>query len=119
MRRRFLPGLKRFILWDYPRACWQYDVMVSLILAFIFLTPRTWFHDQPRTPNIVMLQSHEGTRVFLIEPELLAGVPEAERQGKAAGLLRKQFGNKLNVVRVEPIHDSESEIKGYIALARH
>ena len=38
--------LKRFILWDYPRASWQYDVMVGIILAFIFLTPREWFRDQ-------------------------------------------------------------------------
>ena len=36
-------GFKRFILWDYPRASWQYDVMVALILAFIFLTPREVF----------------------------------------------------------------------------
>ena len=32
--------LKRFILWDFPRASWQYDVIVAVILAFIFLTPR-------------------------------------------------------------------------------
>ena len=32
--------LKRFILWDFPRATWQYDVMVGIILAFIFLIDR-------------------------------------------------------------------------------
>ena len=47
-------GLKRFILWDYPRASWQYDVMVGVILAFIFLTPRSWFRDQPRTPPMLV-----------------------------------------------------------------
>ena len=25
--------LKRFILWDFPRGSWQYDVMVGIILA--------------------------------------------------------------------------------------
>src|ERR1035438_1611358 len=34
--------LKRFILWEYPRASWQYDVIVAIILAFVFLTPRDW-----------------------------------------------------------------------------
>jgi hypothetical protein len=48
MQGGFLTGLKRFILWDYPRAGWQYDLMVGLILAFIFLTPRDWFRDQTR-----------------------------------------------------------------------
>ena len=35
-----LTGLKRFILWDYARGSLQYDLMVVLILAFIFVTPR-------------------------------------------------------------------------------
>ena len=29
----FTTGLKRFILWDYPRGSRQYDVMVVIILA--------------------------------------------------------------------------------------
>ena len=47
---RVLTGIKRFILWDYPRASRAYDLMVGIILAFIFLTPREWFRDQPRIP---------------------------------------------------------------------
>lgn len=35
--------LKRIILWDYSRGTWQYDVLCLLIIAFIFLTPKTWF----------------------------------------------------------------------------
>src|SRR4029079_4680358 len=34
---------KRIILWDYSRGTWQYDVLCLLIIAFIFLTPKTWF----------------------------------------------------------------------------
>jgi hypothetical protein len=30
-------SLVRFLFWDYPRASWQYDVMVALILAFFFI----------------------------------------------------------------------------------
>lgn len=37
-----------FLWWSYPRASLEYDIMVGIILAFIFLTPRAWFHDQPR-----------------------------------------------------------------------
>lgn len=61
--------LKRFVLWDYPRSSWQYEVMVSLILVFIFFTPKEVFRDQPRPKNVVMVS--EGT--FLIDTELLAG----------------------------------------------
>jgi hypothetical protein len=34
--------LKRFIFWDYPRASWQYDVMVGIIVVFVMLAPRWW-----------------------------------------------------------------------------
>ena len=89
-------GLKRFILWDYPRAVWQYDVIVAVILAFIFLTPREWFRDQPKPSSIVLLPGeHSGAAgVFWIEPELLAGVPEAERSTKASTLLKNKTGKK-------------------------
>ncbi len=35
--------MKRIILWDHERGTWQYDVFCLLIIAFIFLTPKTWF----------------------------------------------------------------------------
>lgn len=37
-----------FIWWSYPRGSLEYDVMVGIILAFIFLTPRHFFRDQAR-----------------------------------------------------------------------
>lgn len=113
-------GLKRFIFWDYARATWQYDVMVGVILAFVFLTPRVWFRDQPRIPrasNVALLPGH-GSNVFWVEPELLAGIPEQERLAKLSQLLTNDFGKKVAVTRVEPILDSEREIKGYMAFAK-
>jgi len=35
--------MRRLVLWDYERGTWQYDVFCLLIIAFIFLTPKTWF----------------------------------------------------------------------------
>ncbi len=41
--------LKSYLWWTHERGSVHYDVMVTLILAFIFLTPR-WIHygDQPK-----------------------------------------------------------------------
>jgi hypothetical protein len=120
MVRQVLSGIKRFILWDYGRATWQYDVMVGLILAFLFLTPRSWFNDQRRllgASRIAILQGH-GTNVYWIDAELLSGLPESQRPAKAAEMLRAQTGEKRPVVRLEPALDSESAIQGYIAFTR-
>jgi hypothetical protein len=108
----------RFVLWDFPRACWQYDVMVALILAFIFLTPRGFFRDQPRPPSIVMLEGHEGLDVFLLAPEVLQGVPESEKRSKATALISKKLGRSVTRVRLEPILDAEKEPTGYMILVK-
>lgn len=107
-------GLKRFILWDYPRAGWQYDLMVTIILAFVFLTPREWFRDQPRASSVVMIPSQSGS-AFWIAPELLDGVSEAARIQRAGAMIRTRTGKSHAVSRVEPIFDSEQEIRGYMA----
>jgi hypothetical protein len=40
--------LKSYFYWTYPRGCFHYDIMVTLILAFIFVTPQFWnFGDRP------------------------------------------------------------------------
>ena len=108
-----MSGVKRFLLWDYPRASWQYDVIVGLILAFIFLTPRTMFRDQPRASSIVEVPSERG-RAFLLEPGLLESIPEGERKDRVIGILRSRYGKTEPVIRVEPILDHEHELKGFM-----
>ena len=104
-------GVKRFLLWDYPRASWQYDVMVALILAFVFLTPRTIFRDQRRVSSIVELPSGNG-RAFMVEPGLLESVPDTERKARVEGMLRSdRFGNN-GPIEGGTHSDPEQEISG-------
>jgi hypothetical protein len=111
--------LKRFILWDFPRGGWQYDVMVGIIVAFIFLTPRAWFLDQPRVPNatgIAVLPSEHG--MYVIDKELLPDAADPAQQiAQATRALRSRLGTRLTVTRVEPIRSAEGELQGYIAFA--
>ncbi len=40
--------LKSYFYWTYQRGTFHYDVMVTLILAFIFVTPHLWdYGDKP------------------------------------------------------------------------
>ncbi len=113
-----LSSVKRFIFWDYQRGVWQYDVMVGVILAFIFLVPREWFRDQPKASSVVMLPAAQGQNAFWIDPVLLDGVPPAEMVDRAAVLLSERTRKRQSVVRIEPIFDSEKETIGYLAYAR-
>lgn len=107
---------KRLIFWDFARASWQYDVVVALILLFIFATPREWFHDQPKAASVVLLSSLHGSNRVFIATELLAGFPDQRRPRQAESLIHQRTGKSWHVVRVEPIRDeAEQEIKGFIA----
>lgn len=111
-------AMKSLLFWEFPRASWQYDLVVALILAFIFLTPRSFFKDQPRPASIVQMPSEPGVTVFWLETSLLSSVGEPQRPAHAAELVRKKLGKGIQVVRVEPVHDAEGEIRGYLALSR-
>jgi hypothetical protein len=111
-----MAALRRLIFWEYPRTSWQWDVIVTLILAFIFLTPRDVFRDQPRAASIQMLPAQQG---FLIEPKLLANVAEADQPGKATELVNQRFKIHTTITHVEPVLDeAESEITGYMAYTK-
>jgi hypothetical protein len=108
--------LGRFLFWDFPRASWQYDVMVALILAFIFITPREVFRDQPKAASVVMVPGQPGT--FWIDPSPLSGLTENELVPKASALIEKRFKIKDHINRVEPMYDDEQEIIGYTAFTK-
>jgi hypothetical protein len=45
--------LKSYFYWTYERGSFHYDVMVTLILAFIFITPFLWnYGDRPQPDPI-------------------------------------------------------------------
>ncbi|MBM3736874.1 MAG: hypothetical protein FJW39_13910 [Acidobacteria bacterium] len=111
--------LKRFVLWDYSRGTWQYEVMVTLILAFIFLTPREFFRDQPKPKNVVMVTTGQQETTFLIDPHMLAGMQSPAIEEAANRIIHSQAGGKKrNVVRVEPVFDDEKEIRGFLAYTK-
>src|ERR1051326_5454641 len=107
--------LGRFIFWDFARGSWQYDVMVGLILAFIFITPVAlpgFFHDQPKAVNVQMMGDENQ---YWLSAELLSGVPEAERLARAQKLVHGKFNTRRPVTRVKELTSDENEILGYVA----
>jgi len=106
--------LQRLFFWDFPRTSWQWDIIVTLILAFIFLTPRDVFRDQPQAARIQIVQQG-----FLMDTKLLENVREAERAQKAEVLVNQRYKTHPTITHVEPIFDEvEHEITGYMAYTK-
>ena len=113
--------LSRLIFWETPRTSWQYDIIVALILGFIFLTPRGAFRDQPHPVSVVQIPAvrsisqHAGETVFWIDAALLRDVSEAERGRVAVELVQKRTGKKMRLNRLELVADPDEEAKGFMA----
>ncbi len=110
--------MRRWIFWDFARASWQYDIVVALLLAFIFFTPRELFRDQPRASNVVMVPASDGAYVFYIDPQSLAQVEEERRTDQAAQIITQKYKEQWEVVRIETLYDAENEVKGFLAYAK-
>lgn len=108
--------VKRLIFWDFPRTSWPYDLVVGLILIFIFATPREWFHDQPKPSSVVLLSYGKSADQVFIATDLLETVPESARAERAGVLIHQRTGKNWHVTRVVPIRDNaDQEIKGFLA----
>ena len=46
--KKLLSEIRNIFFWSYERATWQYDLLVSLIIATIFLVPGQFFGDRDR-----------------------------------------------------------------------
>jgi hypothetical protein len=49
-KRGFGEVLKSYFYWTYQRGSFHYDVMVTLILLFIFITPQVWNFGDKAVP---------------------------------------------------------------------
>jgi len=75
--------LRGFILWSHERGTVQYDVMVTLILLFVFASPRFIdFNDRPveRNPHstgVVVYPDGSGGLVYQVDAKAIQGDNEA------------------------------------------
>ncbi|HXG94039.1 MAG TPA: hypothetical protein VNN73_16975 [Blastocatellia bacterium] len=104
-----LATLKKVLFWSYERATWQYDIMVVLILAFIFFAPNKIFHSQREGSTY---QQH-GSPVYVTRDEV--GEVQADRlQQRISELLSTRAGRKVEVIRVEDVVDNSKQPTGYL-----
>jgi hypothetical protein len=114
----FFTGVKRWVLWDFKRGSLQYDVMVALILAFIFLTPRSFFRDEPRNMEAVQVSRESQAAVFWIESSALSRVGPEGLDARVAELVQAAAKDRrYQVDRLEPVPASGDDIRGYMAYA--
>src|SRR5215470_2196420 len=109
--------IKGYLFWTYDRGSFHYDVMVTFILAFIFIAPRFIdFKDQPGG-----LVAHPTSIVASADGKMYQ-VDAAEVDAQDEGMVRANFQRVLRPVagavtveRVEQVRDSAGHVVAYRA----
>jgi hypothetical protein len=120
--------LVRTVFWSFDRGTWPYDVAVALIVIFVLLSPRSWFHDRPPVgpppnPAMVQLQHSDAAGIvetYRVDARILASsirMPESELEHDLHEAVQKnvQALNKtrFQILRIEPIHRDDGTVAYY------
>ncbi len=112
---RFRPA----VLWEFPRGSWQYDVVVVLILAFIFLTPEELFNDRPSQPVVQEIEhAAEDARVFWVDPGALGRADPETADGHIRELLDSKWSGEVAIERIQPTTDLAGNVQAYLVFTR-
>ncbi len=123
--------VRGYILWSYERGSLHYDVMVTLILAFIFLAP-LWvnFKDKPteRTPHqcgvVIIAEGESGLFIYQMDGNMVSVRTVCPVGGNdpaiRAALLRviEPIAGEADLVRYQGVCDKNGRVLSYKAWVR-
>jgi hypothetical protein len=113
--------LKSYFYWTYPRGCFHYDVMVTLILLFIFVTPQIpgWsYGDKPSSgagpAHPIQVVGNDGHGLIITVLDSDANVPAGASDAVVKQALRKAIepvtGDAVFVTRWETVTDAQGNL---------
>jgi hypothetical protein len=110
--------LKSYFYWTYPRGNIHYDVLVTLILLFIFVTPHLWnYGDTPSRaagPVHPIQVSTDGARGLIVtvavsDVPALSNASDNEMRSVLRKAIEPVTGDAVSVVRWETATDTRGE----------
>jgi hypothetical protein len=110
--------IRDYLFWSYERGTIQYDVMVTLILLFVFLSPRLInFKDKPveRNPQstgVVVTPDGQDGLVYQIEGGAVQSKDDAGIRTDLLNIIEPISG-EVSISRYEAIRDRSGHILSY------
>ena len=110
--------IRGYILWSYERGTIQYDVMVTVILLFVFLSPY-WinFKDKPVEHNpyrtgVLVLPDGQGGLIYQVEAAAVSGKEDAAIREQLLQIIEPISGS-VAIKKVEPVADGLGHVLRY------
>jgi len=115
--------IRGYILWQYERGTLHYDIMVSLILIFIFLSPRLInFNDKPiaRKPHpteVTVTSDAEGHLLYQVEASAISASDGQSVEDQLLHIIEPISG-AVSIVSYQAVSDNKGKIQSYKVLAQ-
>jgi hypothetical protein len=110
--------IRGYVLWSYERGTIQYDVMVTLILLFVFLSPY-WinFKDKPVEHNpyrtgVLVLPDGQGGLIYQVEGSVVSGQDDGAIRGQLLQIIEPISGS-VALKKVEAERDRLGNVLRY------
>jgi hypothetical protein len=110
--------IRSYILWQHERGTLHYDIMVTLILIFVFFSPRIInFNDKPRPLNphptgVLVTSDGAGGLVYQIDGSAASPGDEAAVRAELVHVIEPISG-EVSIVRYEAVSDRKGKVQGY------
>jgi hypothetical protein len=110
--------IRDYILWSYERGTIQYDVMVTLILIFVFLSPY-WidFKDKPVQLNphrmeVLVVPDAQGGLIFKIDGSAIQAKQDDQVRAELLRVITPISG-AVDINKVEAERDKSGRVLSY------
>ncbi len=117
------PTIRSYVLWQHERGTLHYDIMVTLILIFVFLSPRVInFNDKPAVRNphlsdVVVTPDAQGGLVYQISA---GAITPGDDQSVRDQILRiiKPISGEVSILSYEAVADGKGHVQTYKVLVK-
>jgi hypothetical protein len=110
--------IRSYVLWQHERGTLHYDIMVTLILIFIFFSPRVInFNDKPAAADlhrtgVVVSSDASGELVYEIEASRISAGGDAEIRAQLLSIIETISG-AASIVKYEKVADASGKTQEY------
>ena len=110
--------IRSYILWQHERGSLHYDIMVTLILIFVFFSPRVInFNDKPAALNphptgVLVTFDGAGGLVYQIEAPTVQAGDDAAVRAQLMHIIEPISG-EVSLVKYESVTDSKGRLREY------
>ena len=115
--------IRGYILWSYERGTLHYDIMVTLILIFVFFSPY-WinFNDKPIARNshptgVVVTTDAQGELVYEINASGIKAGDDFSVRDQLLDVIESISG-EVSIVKYEAVTDRKGKVQGYRVVVR-